>query len=145
MKGSIINRFNIVYNAIRTPDGTVLESRNRHDYKTYIDQNAIMYMVDGGCDYLRRNGHPSDVMYEELSLYEDDPITAIRKVWNWGTLGKYGDQPSRRVLLKDMTHGHLCAMLEQEIYSHVHSILERELFYRKHQQEQDYVQTESTE
>jgi hypothetical protein len=38
----------IVANRIRTPDGTILESKHRHDYVTYTDANGKQYMVDGG-------------------------------------------------------------------------------------------------
>ena len=58
----------LVYNAIRTPDGTVLESRHRHDHVEYIDKNGKEYMVDGGLEYIRRNVH-EDAPYEELSVY----------------------------------------------------------------------------
>ena len=37
----------LVYNAIRTPDGTVIESMHRHDYKAYLDKNGKEYMVMG--------------------------------------------------------------------------------------------------
>ena len=37
----------LIYNAIRTPDGTVLESRHKHDYQEYQDANGLEYMVDG--------------------------------------------------------------------------------------------------
>ena len=30
----------LVYNTIRTPDGTVLVSYSRHDYKTYTDESS---------------------------------------------------------------------------------------------------------
>jgi len=39
---------NLIANALRTPDGTVLESKSRHDYKEYIDANGKTYMIDGG-------------------------------------------------------------------------------------------------
>mgnify|MGYP000681112827 CR=1 FL=1 len=31
---------NIIRNALRTPDGTVIQSSSRHDYETYIDANG---------------------------------------------------------------------------------------------------------
>lgn len=66
----------IVYNAIQTPDGTVLESTHRHDYVTYVDSiDGKEYMVDGGQDYLRRNTGN----YIELSLYHDDDFMLVRE------------------------------------------------------------------
>lgn len=81
----------IVHNAIQTPDGTIIESRHRHDYVEYIDANGNEYMVDGGTDYLRRGYTVAD--YTEMSLYEDDDIEVIRKVVTRGGRGKDGKQP----------------------------------------------------
>ena len=105
----------IVSNRIRTPDGTILESRHRHDYVTYVDKNGKEYMVDGGLEYLRRNVH-DDAPYEELSVYDDAPYALIREVFKWGTRGKGGRQPLTFVPLKDLTTEHIEAILETQIH-----------------------------
>lgn len=67
----------IIYNAIRTPDGTVIESIDTHDYVTHIDAiTGKEYMVDGGHDYLRRSAWNDAT---ELSLYHDDDFTLVRQ------------------------------------------------------------------
>ncbi len=38
----------ILCNRIQTPDGTILTSHDRHDFKSYVDKNGYEYMVDGG-------------------------------------------------------------------------------------------------
>jgi hypothetical protein len=101
----------LVYNAIRTPDGTVLESTHRHDYKTYLDKNGKEYMVDGGLEYVRRNVH-DDAPYEDLSVYITDGHDKVREVVKWGTYGINGDQPLTYILLKDMNKEHIRACLE---------------------------------
>lgn len=101
---------NLIYNAIRTPDGTVINSRHRHDYKTYLDANGETYMVDGGLSYLRRNicSEP----YEELSLYDTEPHEVQRTVLTWGTYGINGDQPYKEILIADMETEHLQAVID---------------------------------
>ena len=56
----------IILNAIQTPDGTVLISRNSHDYVCHKDANGSFYSVDGGNDYLKRSGKTD---YKELSVF----------------------------------------------------------------------------
>ena len=101
----------LVYNAIRTPDGTIIESKNRHDYVVHKDKNGKEYMVDGGLEYIRRNVH-ADAPYEELSVYTTDGHDRVREVIKWGTYGKDGDQPLTYILLKDMSTEHIRACLE---------------------------------
>ena len=103
----------IVLNQIRTPDGTILRSLNRHHYQTYLDANGKEYMVDGGTDYLRRNVH-DDAPYEELSIYSDDSFDVIRRSLHWGTYGPKGDQAKRYVPMADMSDDHIRAILDTQ-------------------------------
>ena len=121
----------IVANRIRTPDGTILESKHRHDYVTYTDANGKEYMVDGGLDYLRRNVH-EDAPYKELSVYSDDLHELIREVFKWGTRGKDGKQPLKYVPLKDLTTDHIEAILETQthISDYIRKIFSDELKFR---------------
>lgn len=120
-----------VSNRIRTPDGTILESMNRHDYVTYIDANGKEYMVDGGLDYLRRNVH-DDAPYDELSLVSTDEHSVIREVFKWGTRGLDGKQKLKYVILKDMSWDHIEAILETQVHvrDHIRQLFMNELDYR---------------
>lgn len=73
----------ILLNRIRTPDGTILESKDVHDYQTHLDKNGKEYMVDGGREYLRRTIHP-DAPYKELSIYDTDAHSIKRTEVKWG-------------------------------------------------------------
>ena len=115
---------NLIYNAIRTPDGTVLESTHRWDYRTYTDANGFTYMVDGGLEYARRNKGN----YEELSVFHGDPHDKVREVFTWGTYGPKGDQELRRVLLKDMDTDHIEAIIKDGYL--VSPLMENELTWR---------------
>ena len=84
----------------KTPDGFVLESKNRHDYVTHKDANGDVYMVDGGRDYVRHS--VNNVPMEDVSVYSDDPIEVVRE-----HLVRYS--MNGPVLLKDMTPEHLVA------------------------------------
>jgi hypothetical protein len=147
----------ILVNQIRTPDGTILVSHHRHDYKTYIDKkNGLEYMVDGGNDYLRRNifampyswfiikliqianffgydvNNPS--AYKEISLYSDDPIEKLRESIHRGGRGKDGTEELKYVLIKDMSNDWIKNVIIYEIKYRPHNmyirVFEAELTYR---------------
>jgi|LakMenEpi03Aug12_release.lakeMendotaPanAssembly.Ray.scaffolds.fasta_scaffold31071_5 hypothetical protein len=122
----------IVLNQIRTPDGTVLRSLHRHDYRTYVDANGKEYMVDGGTEYLRRNIH-EDAPFEEISIYMDDTHEVIRQNLHWGTYGKNGDQPKRYVPLCNLSNDHIRAILDtqQQVQGQLRITFELELSGRE--------------
>jgi hypothetical protein len=120
----------IVANRLKTPDGTILHSMHRHDYVTHIDANGEEYMLDGGNDYIRTN--VNIVAGEYLTVYTDDEHSVIREAFTWGTRGPRGDQPIRRIYLKNMDIDHINAILETQIHipDWVRTIFENELEYR---------------
>ena len=99
----------LIRNALQTPDGTIIESKHRHDYVTYTDANGKQYMVDGGLDYLRRNVHEDQI---DLSLYDDQPHEVQRELLTWGTYGINGDQPLQYKSIAQMETGHLEAVVK---------------------------------
>lgn len=126
-----MNHEQLIYNAIRTPDGTVLRSSNRHDYRVHTDANGYEYMVDGGLDYLRRNVN-KEAPYEELSLSLDDSHEQLREVYTWGGYGKNGDQPLTVNKLKDLDTAHIEAIIktQKQLPSQVIELFNNELEYR---------------
>lgn len=72
----------ILVNKIQTPDGTILESKHRHDYVSHTDVNGEYYMVDGGKDYLKRsiNIIPSI----DLTIEDDGSHELRRQYLTWG-------------------------------------------------------------
>ena len=99
----------LIRNALQTPDGTIIESKHRHDYVTYTDANGKEYMVDGGLEYLRRTIHDDQI---DLSEYDDAPHERQREVLTWGTYGINGDQPLQYKTIAEMETGHLEAVIE---------------------------------
>jgi hypothetical protein len=119
----------ILLNRIKTPDGTILTSYNRHDYVEYKDTlTKEVLMVDGGTDYLRRNVGT----YEELSVYDDGSHITRRSAVHWGTRGKDGKQPLVYKLLKDLDSDHIEAILktQHQISEFYREIFKEELKYR---------------
>ena len=126
-----MNEPKLLANRIITPDGTMLQSYHRHDYKTYIDENGKEYMIDGGLDYKSCNIH-YDAPHTDASVYDTDPHTEIREGFCWGSYGKGGDQPLRRIKLSEMSNNHIEAILvtQHHIGSQIRKVFEDEQQYR---------------
>lgn len=120
----------ILYNAIRTPDGTIIQSKSVHDYVTHKDaNNGKYYAIDGGLEYLRRVGFHD---YEELFLTDKDDFNKVREVVTWGTRGKDGKQPLEYKKIKELETEHIYAILATQVLSkEMQYILRTELDFRK--------------
>jgi hypothetical protein len=101
----------MVCNALRTPDGTVIQSYNRHDYKTHVDANGNRYMIDGGIDYVRSSAWGDE---EYLTVTTDDPFEIIRESFCWGTRGKDGTEPLQYRALSKLDTDHIQAILDTQ-------------------------------
>lgn len=122
----------VIANALITPDGTILQSYHRHDYKTYVDTvSGEEYMIDGGTDYCRSNVNKVAAKY--ISVTMDDPHETRREWFHWGTRGKDGRQPLTWKPLKDLDTDHIQAILETQhhIPDYLVGLFADELEYRK--------------
>ncbi len=82
----------IIRNALKTPDGTIIESKHVHDYVEYTDANGEVYFVDGGTNYLRRSANAADCL--DLSVTTDSRFEIIRRAntrkrYKYNQIAKY--------------------------------------------------------
>jgi hypothetical protein len=108
-----MNERQIVYNAIITPDGTLLESFHRHDYKCHEDTlTGKSYGIDGGLSYTRYIG---DVLQDcKIKQYStDDPHEVIRDFVSWGTYGKNGNEPLKFITVSKMSNQHILSIINE--------------------------------
>lgn len=122
----------VIANALITPDGTVLQSYHRHDYKTYVDKvTNEEYMIDGGTDYCRSNINKVPAKYIAVTM--DDPHETRREWFHWGTRGKDGRQPLTWKPLKDLSTDHIQAILDTQTHipDYLVGLFVDELEYRK--------------
>ena len=119
----------LIKNSIRTPDGTILTSRNVHDYQYHKDKNGEIYMNDGGVEYLRRSVNV--IPYEDLSLYSDDPFEILRENITWGSRGKNGNEPLQYKSISNMSSNHITAILSKiKLVDYLKEVFEKEISYR---------------
>ncbi len=100
----------LIRNAIQTPDGTILVSKYRHDYRSHNDANGKVYVVDGGLDYVRTTVHDDQI---SLALYDTEPHEVQAQYLTWGSFGIRGDQPRRDIPIAEMETSHLEAVLRE--------------------------------
>ena len=119
----------LISNALRTPDGTIIRSRHRHDYVTHTDANGNEYMIDGGLAYVRCSDWGDE---EHLTVTLKDPHELVREECVWGTYGPNGDQPLTYKKLCDMSDAHINAVLENvpTINTAIKTAMLNELEYR---------------
>jgi len=120
----------LLVNALMTPDGTVIQSNHRHDYVTHIDAtNGKGYMIDGGVDYIRCSNHGDERM---MTYTIDSSLNDLRQWFTWGTYGIKGDQPFKRVKLRDMSNTHIINILETQFHvqGDMREMFENEIAYR---------------
>ena len=102
----------LIYSAIVTPDGTLLVSRHRHDYKQHKDKNGETYFLDGGTDYIRTSVNKEEA--KSIHIFDNDPHEIIREYLERGGRGKGGKQELKYVLLKDIDDDWLEAIIAYE-------------------------------
>lgn len=120
----------LLYNALQTPDGTILTSRNSLDYVSHVDKNGKNYFTDGGLEYMRCSANGDEV---HLCVWSDDDHEVIRERAEWGTYGKDGDKALKWIKLKDMETHHLKAAIRTCKSSKMHPAFVTELSYRNDQ------------
>jgi len=119
----------IIRNALKTPDGTVITSRHRHDYVTHTDTNGKEYIIDGGLDYIRSSANGDE---EYLTVTIDHAHDDIREACEWGSYGKDGSEPLHYKKLMDMSESHIEAVLSNvtAINPSIKTAMQYELEYR---------------
>lgn len=130
----------LILNRIRTPDGTILTSRNVHDYRCYKDKNGGTYTNDGGVEYLRRSVNV--IPWEELSLYSDDPFEILRENITWATYGKNGNEPLHYKSVSNMSSNHINSILSQiKLAEYMEELFQKEISFRSECEQKGWIES----
>jgi hypothetical protein len=107
----------------------IITSKHRHDYVSCTCGNLH---IDGGLDYAKRSFKTPD--FTDMSIYADEgDISNIRNYFTWASYGKNGDEPKHYILLRELTTGHIKAILltqKHVLGTYVENILRMELEFR---------------
>jgi hypothetical protein len=127
-----MNEPKLLANRIITPDGTMIQSKHRHDFVTHTDANGKEYMVDGGISYLARWIH-GKAPHTEANVYDTDPHEVIRDAFHWGTRGKDGKQSVQFKPISSLSnmHIHNIIMTQTHLPDHIGNVFVNEEFYRR--------------
>ena len=71
----------IVFRAMKTPDGTIIQSKHRHDFVGHEDKNGNFYAIDGGLDYCRITA--MDTNYKIVQVEDSEPFEIVRQFAYW--------------------------------------------------------------
>lgn len=130
-----VDSVRIIRNAIETPDGTVLESKDRWDLQTHTDRiTGEFYFTDGGLDYFRRS--VNKIPAKDLSVTTLDPFEVQRKFFTWTSVAKdaAGKVLKQARALQQLTDDHIAAILRTQLQiagTYVERLMQQELEYRK--------------
>lgn len=93
----------LILNRWKTPDGTILTSRYRHEYVEHTDKNGEYYFVDGGSDYIRMSVNNEKMT--DMCVYSNNSFDEIRRVMVRGTF----DENNKRIWIPlcNMSNPHL--------------------------------------
>lgn len=128
---SLDNQIHLVANRWECPDGTILQSKHRHDFVEYVDEQGNYYCCDGGTGYyIRTSGNLID-----RCIRSTDPFELQREFFMWGSYGKDdGKQDKKYIPLRELTDLHLNAILETQEHirgTYVEVLMLAEVEYRK--------------
>lgn len=138
----------ILANWMMCPDGTMIPSFHRHDYRTHttidtykevprdLDGAAVLEpldtrwsMNDGGSDYIRRGG-----VFTDMTVYDSDSFEVIRRFVCRGGRGKDGTEPLTWIPLFRMSNLWIESVLQYNkdngIESKYDKWFQKELDYR---------------
>jgi hypothetical protein len=98
----------LLVNSIKTPDGTILTSRHRHDFVCHEDTvTGKRICLDGGLEYRRVTG----TNYEDMSVHSNDPFEKIRVSLARLGRGKNFDKPAKWYTLNEMNDNWLAELI----------------------------------
>ena len=129
----------VIASRIQTPDGTILWSRDSHDYITYTDsKTGEEYMLDGGVWY--QHTHINQVPAKNISVYNTSKWNKLRdyvtrytplRDRQGVTTGVYG-----HVRISHMSDNHLNNLKEwletyNQTHADIYNYVKREIKYRE--------------